>query len=104
VANVIRRDDEKVLPLQAADLLAWQIRRFLCGNNELRRPHFDAAQNCPPETPHTFIMDRQKLRVAFDQLTKESTEIFFAKVEAEYGPQAVEDVIEKLKQLRSEKT
>ena len=43
IANVLFRDEEQFLPLQAADLLAWQTRRFLSVTNEPRRPHFDGS-------------------------------------------------------------
>ena len=104
VANIIRRDDEEFLPLQAADLLAWQIRRFLCITDEPIRPHFDAAKNCPPELPHNFIMDRQMLQKAFDELMKGAAEMFLSKIEAEFGPQALDEFVDAMKLLRSRNT
>ncbi|HEV8415085.1 MAG TPA: DUF3800 domain-containing protein [Bryobacteraceae bacterium] len=59
--NAVRRDEKKFLPLQAADLLAWQTRRFCEPNNEPTRPHFLAARDCPPKKNELFIMDRAKL-------------------------------------------
>lgn len=59
----VRRADEKTTPaLQAADLLAWQIRRFFSVTTEPQRRHFRAALDAPPEEPHTFVLDRQKIR------------------------------------------
>ncbi len=104
VANIIRRDDKEFLPLQAADLVAWQIRRFLCVTTEPKRSHFDAAQNCPPEPPHSFIMDRQMLTKAFDELMKGATELFLSKIEAEFGPEALDQFVDAMKRLRSHNT
>jgi hypothetical protein len=59
--NAVRCDEKKVLPLQAADLFAWQIRRFLEPINEPRRKHFPLARDCPPKEAHSFILDRGKL-------------------------------------------
>lgn len=42
VANIAYRDEKEFLPLQAADLLAWQTRRFFCAN-EPERPQFHQA-------------------------------------------------------------
>lgn len=41
--NIHYEDDEDFPPLQAADLLAWQIRRAF-SSNEPRRRHYDAAR------------------------------------------------------------
>ena len=46
IANVNYRDEKKFLPLQAADLLAWQARRRFCVHAEPKRPQFEAAQKC----------------------------------------------------------
>ncbi len=46
IVNVLYRDEKKSLPLQAADLLAWQVRRAFCVPGEPRRAHFDSARNC----------------------------------------------------------
>ena len=59
--NAVRRDDKESLPLQAADLLAWQTRRFCEPSDEPRRKHFYAARDCPPQENELFILDRQKL-------------------------------------------
>jgi hypothetical protein len=59
--NAVRRDERMVLPLQAADLLAWQTRRFCEPNNEPRRRHFYTARDCPPKQSELFIVDRPKL-------------------------------------------
>jgi len=40
--NILYRDDQKFLPLQAADLLAWQVRRRFCVA-EAARPQMEAA-------------------------------------------------------------
>src|ERR1022692_2803718 len=46
IVNVLYRDEKEFLPLQAADLLAWQVRRAYCVTDETRRRHFDAALHC----------------------------------------------------------
>lgn len=61
LANVSRKNDKEFKPLQAADLLAWQIRRFFCVD-ERRRRHFDAARNAPPEPYHEFVITRKTTR------------------------------------------
>jgi hypothetical protein len=62
MANVLFRDEKLFLPLQAADLLAWQVRRAYCVRTEPRRPHFDNAVNCPQQKPFSAILDREKLQ------------------------------------------
>jgi hypothetical protein len=101
VANIMRRDDEKFLPLQAADLLAWQIRRFLCMTNEPRRAHYDAAMNFPPERPHSFIMDRKMVQEAFNELIKGASEMFISKLAAAMGPKEFDEFLDRLKRLRA---
>jgi hypothetical protein len=59
--NAVRRDEKQFLPLQAADLLAWQKRRFLQHDGGLPRKHFYMARDCPPRRNELFIMDDVKL-------------------------------------------
>jgi len=61
LVNITYEDDRKFLPLQAADLVAWQIRRFFC-SSEPRRKHFDSSQRSLPMEPHGFILDRSRVR------------------------------------------
>jgi hypothetical protein len=61
IVSVAYRDDKTSLPLQAADLLAWQIRRAFSITDEPRREHFDAARLCPLKEPHTFVFTRSML-------------------------------------------
>ena len=68
LVNVIRRDEKKFLPLQAADLLAWQIRRFYCVTDEPRRKHFDASRKAPPEEPHEFVMDQAMIKSMIEDI------------------------------------
>lgn len=71
LVNVIRRDDKKFLPLQAADLLAWQVRRyFSASKEEPPRRHFNAARTAPPKEWHEFIMDRTMVASMIDQIRK----------------------------------
>jgi hypothetical protein len=59
LVNIARQDEKRCIPLQAADLLAWQIRRFL-SSEEPRRRHFEACQDLQKPL-HTFILDRPKI-------------------------------------------
>jgi hypothetical protein len=61
IVSVLYRNDKEFLPLQAADLLAWQIRRAFSVTKEPRRKHFDAARLRPRKEPHTFIVTRDML-------------------------------------------
>jgi Protein of unknown function (DUF3800) len=57
----IRYEDEKIfLPLQAADLIAWQVRRRHCVT-EPHRKHFDAAIGCTPMPLFEHIISRDRL-------------------------------------------
>jgi len=61
LVNVMYRDDKIFLPLQAADLLAWQIRRAFSCSKEPRRKAFDNARLCPVNPPHTHVLTRGQL-------------------------------------------
>jgi len=75
VVNVIYQDEKKCLPLQAADLLAWQIRRAFSVPHEPRRRHFDAARNSPPEEPHEFVMTRSMVKSMIEELRERAAEM-----------------------------
>ncbi|HEY6183905.1 MAG TPA: DUF3800 domain-containing protein [Terriglobales bacterium] len=60
VHDIHYEDEKTVLPLQAADLLAWQIRRRFC-IEEQPRPQFEAAINCPPERSFNHTITREQL-------------------------------------------
>jgi len=79
IVNVTYCDDKEILPLQAADLLAWQIRRAFSVTTEPRRRHFDAALNCPRREPHSFIASRatmiEMMRDLSDTLAQESARL-----------------------------
>jgi len=61
IVEDIRYEDEKIfLPLQAADLFAWQVRRRF-SVQENPRPQFEASLNCPPERPFTHTLTREHL-------------------------------------------
>jgi hypothetical protein len=69
IVNVHYEDDKEFLPLQAADLLAWQVRRAFCFPNEPRRGHFDSARACVQ--PHyAYIMSRKKLEQLHEAMEK----------------------------------
>lgn len=61
ITNVHYEDEKIFLPLQAADLLAWQIRRRYCAEEE-NRPQFEMALNAPPQLPYSAIVTRDDLK------------------------------------------
>jgi len=57
----VRYEDEKVfLPLQAADLVAWQIRRRLCVK-EPPRAQLESALSCTPLEAFEHVITRKRL-------------------------------------------
>ena len=60
IVNVDYHDDRQFVPLQAADLLAWQVRRAFCETREPRRKHFDNCRGCTWE-PATYVVTRKDL-------------------------------------------
>lgn len=60
VVNVHYEDEKEFLPLQAADLLAWQVRRRF-SVKETPRPEFEAALTCPPEPYFSHTIDRVEI-------------------------------------------
>lgn len=62
MVSVLFRDEKVFLPLQAADLLAWQVRRAFSVLKEPRRVHYDKAINCPRERLFPVALDRSELR------------------------------------------
>jgi hypothetical protein len=74
LVNVVHRDEKDFLPLQAADLLAWQTRRFFSVAGEPRRKHFDAARLAPPAEPHSFVITRDSVRWIISEIQKGAAE------------------------------
>jgi hypothetical protein len=60
VAKISYEDEKQFLPLQSADLLAWQIRRRF-SVEEQPRPQFERAINCPPGPPFSHTITRAEL-------------------------------------------
>jgi hypothetical protein len=60
IANVLYRDEKKFLPLQAADLLAWQVRRRFCVDKEPKRKQFEESQKCS-SAPYSYTMTEKDL-------------------------------------------
>ncbi len=60
VIDIHYEDEKEFLPLQAADLLAWQIRRRF-SVEESPRPQFESALNCPPQPPFPHTITREEL-------------------------------------------
>jgi hypothetical protein len=60
VENIHYKDEKVFLPLQAADLLAWQIRRRF-SVQEVPRLQFESAINCPPGPPYSHTVTRAEL-------------------------------------------
>lgn len=74
LVNVTREDDKEFLPLQAADLLAWQIRRFWSTTGEAKREHFTAATSCASEEYHQFFLKRKQLQFIMTELKNAAVE------------------------------
>ncbi len=69
----IHYEDEKIyLPLQAADLIAWQIRRRHCVT-EPPRKHFDAAIGCTPMPLFEHIISRDQLHELGESMDKNAS-------------------------------
>ena len=47
ILSVSHADDKCILPLQAADMIAWQTRRYLCVTDERPRPTLASLLNLP---------------------------------------------------------
>jgi len=60
VHNIHYEDEKKFTPLQAADLLAWQIRRRFSVDGDIR-PQFEMALSAPAERPFEHIVTREDL-------------------------------------------
>jgi hypothetical protein len=75
LVNITREDEKIFLPLQAADLVAWQIRRRFSVKNEPRRKHFYAAQKAPPKRAHTFVVTRDKTAKMISEMRKKAAEL-----------------------------
>jgi hypothetical protein len=63
ITNVHYEDEKLFLPLQAADLLAWQIRRRFCVTSEPPRPQFEKAINNPRLPPFLKALTREDLEL-----------------------------------------
>ena len=72
-ANVAYRDDKEFLPLQAADLLAWQVRRLFC-SSEPRRPHLTGARKAKWKV-FTHIVTKDLLIEMMAAIRKRAKEI-----------------------------
>jgi Protein of unknown function (DUF3800) len=60
VENIFYKDEKQFLPLQAADLLAWEVRRRFSVEEE-PRPQFERAINCPSGPPFNHTVTRAEL-------------------------------------------
>jgi hypothetical protein len=67
VSGVQFEDEKQFLPLQSADLLAWQVRRSLCVPDEPRRKHLDASRACA-YSPMSYILQPKDLQDAANSL------------------------------------
>lgn len=69
IEDIQYKDEKILLPLQAADLLAWQVRRRF-SVVEPPRPQFERALNCAAQKPFTHTITRdhlEQLGEAMDQ-------------------------------------
>lgn len=74
LVNVSYKADQDSPPLQAADLVAWQIRRFF-SVKEPRRKHFDSAQRSLPKEPHTFVVDRVMVKAMITDMSERAAQL-----------------------------
>jgi hypothetical protein len=61
------RDDTEFVPLQAADLAAWQRRRRLCSIGEGMRAHYERLHNRPTRFRHTML-NKKELQETVDEI------------------------------------
>jgi hypothetical protein len=66
LVNVLYRSERECLPLQAADLLAWQIRRWCCTDE--KRKHFRDARYKLPIDPHVHVVTREQIRAMIEEM------------------------------------
>ena len=93
------QDDKKVLPLQAADLIAWQTRRFMCAK-EGTRPEFRRLHSKRPQ--FRKILKRKGLQESADAIRNN-----IAALRVEYGDAQVDrflGAIERRAQRKEAKT
>ena len=74
LVNVSYQAEQDSLPLQAADLVAWQIRRFF-SVKEPRRKQFDSAQRSLPKEPHTFVVDRAMAKAMITDMVERAAQL-----------------------------
>lgn len=74
LVNVSYRSDKEALPLQAADLVAWQIRRFF-SVKEPRRKQFDFAQQSLPKEPHTLVVGRAMAKAMITDMRQRAAQL-----------------------------
>jgi Protein of unknown function (DUF3800) len=60
VENIHYKDEKAILPLQAADLFAWEVRRRF-SVKEQPRPQFEMALTCPSDKPYVHVLTREHL-------------------------------------------
>jgi len=75
VVNVFYRDDKKFLPLQSADLYAWQTRRAFSVTTEPRRQHYDRCRAIGNRRPHDHIMSREELATFMAEMRAEGARL-----------------------------
>lgn len=77
LVNIAYQDDKQFLPLQAADLLAWQVRRGF-SHPEPRRRHLDEARKA--QRPHfSFVLDKPlllKMKAGMDANARRMAELY----------------------------
>lgn len=80
IIDVSFQSDKECLPLQAADLLAWQVRRFFCVPDEPRRAHFEGARDCPKQDSFSAILSRNDLKELLVPMEKNARDYAAAQV------------------------
>jgi hypothetical protein len=75
MVNVVRKNDSEFIPLQAADLVAWQIRRHFSVLDEPSRQHYTDSRWSLPEEPHEFIIGRAMVKQIIDEIRERATQL-----------------------------
>jgi hypothetical protein len=85
LGSVEYRSDKDVLPLQAADLIAWQTRRFLC-STEGTRDEIKRLHSVRP--PFRSILKRTDVKDAADAIREN-----IPRLKQQYGEDRVDDLL-----------
>lgn len=87
ILKVTFADDIDALPLQAADLIAWQVRRRYCYPDESIRKHYSECLEAPILPPFGWAFTRKELEACRDSLIVNAKRNHLRLVKKEVGTQ-----------------